>query len=425
MPKPKNDTNEPRSAYVVPRRWLVTLAILLIAPWVIVLGLSVLPPRGAAAPAPVEDPVARGEPAPSIEPGPWGELLITPIVISPPIEQVPTSWGPIQPVEWRFPQTSRDELEPFFTQAGLDRAHVARLLASTREEPRIAGVVVRPDRDLVWGLDPTVRARIYLQLAQSPLNPRQHDAYRYDGASVDDWLGASQLSKETRQLVAPLVYRAGDFLYFADIDLVREKLQDGDELQRLAKALFRVATMMVELRVAGGAQLDSVAEYWGRGGRRTDILPLLESIAGSGPQQQIDITHLLPPVARLNLYRYPKVSMEDLDQPSLVNCLWTALNFFNPRPDDRLVDLRTATDVLRRDYYYVHNRFQLGDVVVFSDAEGNLFHVAVYLAGDLVFTKNGTSSLSPWVILPLSQLKGYYVQYGENTEIQYYRRKDL
>ncbi len=77
------------------------------------------------------------------------------------------------------------------------------------------------------------------------------------------------------------------------------------------------------------------------------------------------------------------------------------------------------------DYYLVHDEFGLGDLVIFSDRFGNPYHAAVYLADGLVFGKNGNSTLSPWVILPLERIKGYYPQHAEDGGIEYYRRNGL
>jgi hypothetical protein len=125
------------------------------------------------------------------------------------------------------------------------------------------------------------------------------------------------------------------------------------------------------------------------------------------------------------LYRYPKVSLEDLEKPQLANCFWTALNFFNTTPDDRMLDPAYALERLHQDYYLVQDGLQLGDIVALSDRNLNIFHVAVYLADDLVFTKNGFFSLAPWTILPMDRLKGHYAEHRDNWRVTYYRRKDF
>lgn len=412
---------------VVPRLWLIVLTAMVCVPWLIAAAIyiwGVRDPSGRASEAADRAPSEAGSAALGAQ-GPWGQLEVTPIVISPPLELVPTNWGPIEPPRWHFPQTSHKALEQFLASAGLDSRQVAELLSSARFDPRINGLVVSPSRDLVKALSPEVRASIYVQLAKSPLNDRQRNAYRHFGSSAAAWLGRSRIPPEIVKLVEPFVYPVGDFLYFSDIDLVRSEVGDGPQLQRLAKGLLREATVLVRLRLSDDSQVDAVAEYWGRGGRRTDIRPLLESIAAGGPQRSIDISHLLPPMARQYLYRYPQISLKDLEKGALVNCFWTALNFFNARPDDRFLNAAYAVETLKRDYHIIHDQFQLGDIAAFADSNGNHFHAAVYLADNLVFGKNGTSSLSPWTIVPIERLKGYYVEHAGDWNVTFYRRNDL
>jgi hypothetical protein len=183
--------------------------------------------------------------------------------------------------------------------------------------------------------------------------------------------------------------------------------------------------VLVRLSVADPGEVEALADYWGRGGRRIDLRPLLESVAGAGPDASIDIVHLLPTFARHHLYRYPKVSTADYDKPLLANCLWTALNFFRNVPEDRFLDVNVALETLKREYYVVEHGYQLGDIIGFVDDEGDLFHVAVYLADDLVFTKNGTSPMAPWTIVSTDYLKGYYHRRADDMRLIYHRRNDL
>jgi hypothetical protein len=194
-------------------------------------------------------------------------------------------------------------------------------------------------------------------------------------------------------------------------------------LQWLAKALMRHSTLLVSLAAPEPSETAAIVEYWGRGGRRTDIRPIIESIAGT--DRKIDISHLLPTLARQHLYRYPRVSLADLDKPILANCFWTALNFFNQIPDDRFLDVDYALERLRSEYVVVHNDLQLGDIVAFLDDEYEVFHVAVYLVDGLVFGKNGLSSLAPWSILPIDHLKGHYIEHSANWRLSFHRRRDL
>jgi hypothetical protein len=421
-----------RAAVVVPGGWLVLMMVLVLAPWIVVGALHLM--RVPAAPAAS----AATVPAPSVAgaSGPWGQLVRTPIAISPPIEYVSKDWGPVQPSVWHFPSLTGDELQSMLITFGISRDDAVRLRGTARSAAPVGGVVVFPEASFVKNMTPEVRARVYLALGRTALNDDsdalinfdQVSSYRYAGASADEWLGAPQISPATRALVDPLIYRHNGFMYFADIERVRGEIADPAELQFLAKRLLRQATLLVRLRVDAQADLERVVEYWGRGGRRTDLRPLLESVARGGGEDDalglIDVSHLLPPIARQHLYRYPRPSVEDMQRPLLANCLWTALNFFNLEPDPRYLDPAFAMAALKSEYYLVQDNYQLGDIVAFSDARGNLFHVAVHLADDLLFSKNGTSPLSPWTILPFEHFKGHYVEYADDWRVTYHRRKD-
>ena len=355
--------------------------------------------------------------------GPWGTLAVTPIVISPPLELVATNWGPVAEPHWYFPGVSPDELEAFLRSAGLAAADAASVRATARTD-RTGALVASPDADLVRGLDRETRAHVYTLLARSPLNFDQAQSFRFGGASPDAWLGGSLISPPTRALVEPLIYEHDGFMHFADLDRIRSEIRDPEEIRRLAKALLRQSTLLVRLTINDSVEVTGLAEYWGRGGRRTDLRPLLESIAGGG-ERTIDIAHLLPSFARERLYRYPKLSAADFDKPALANCLWTALNFFSVTPDDRHLDVSYALEHLKTDYYVVEDGFQLGDIIALLDEDGDLFHVVVYLADDLVLTKNGTSPVAPWIILPMERVKQFYSTRYRELRLIYHRRSDL
>jgi hypothetical protein len=358
--------------------------------------------------------------------GPWGELEITPIVISPPLEYLPRDLAPPRAPQWIFPGRTRDSVAATLREAGLPDGDIARLLAGAHADEDGDGIVLLPDPALVLGLPMDVRAPLYAELGKSPLNQAQDLAFRYKGETADDWLGGTPIADRTRALVDRLIYRDGRFLFFADFDLVRRTIGDTDELQRLHKRLLRQKTLIVNLRIDDAADLDRVIEYWGRGGRRTDIRPLLESIAAGGAGSAIDISHLLPTLARQHLYRYPRATLDVPTRPVLATALWTALNFFNTKPDDRYLDATVALDALKEDYYFIEDNYQLGDIVALTDSSGTIFHAAVYLAGGLIFGKNGATPLAPWSILPLDDLDGHYAEErARGWTLSYLRRKDL
>lgn len=404
------------TSVALPRHWLIALVVLFAIPWLIVAALLL---RGELRSAADDSgmPVATAE----ASRGPWGHLRLTPIVVSPPLEYVPADWGRNAPAEWIFASATPDVVAAFLQSVGLSPEQIARLSPRMRREASIAGVVINPPPDLVRELSPDVRARLYTQLARDSRNFDQAQSFRFIGGSPEEWFGGSLMSAATRQLVEPLVYRDGAFLHFADIESIRAQIASPEERQYLAKTLLRNATVMVHLSVDAAEEVGGLAAYWGTGGRRTDIRPLLESVSDANDERLVDIVHLLPAFARNHLYRYPKLQTVDLTRPLLANCLWSSLNFFEDIPDDRFLDVNYALTTLRTKYYVVEHGYQLGDIVALVDDEGDLFHVAVYLADGLLFTKNGTSPVAPWTIMSLDHLKDFYGRRAENPRVIYHR----
>jgi hypothetical protein len=395
--------------------WLVGLAAIIVVPWIVVAVLFVRgdagPARAPAVPSPVAE-AARG---------PWGHLDLTPIVISPPLEYVSADWGRHAAAEWVFPDATLDVVRAFLSSTGVSPGHIGQLLPHARRESEVAGIVIAPPADIVRALSAEVRARLYTQLARDPRNFDQAQSFRFLGRTAGDWFDGTLMSPATRHLIEPLVYADGDFLHFADIESVRSQIASPLERQHLAKALLRNATVLVRLSVDSPDEVNDLSAYWGIGGRRTDIRPLLESISDANDNRLVDIVHLLPVFARNRLYRYPKIQTLDLTRPLLANCLWSSLNFFEDQPDDRFLDVAYALNALRTQYYVVEHGYQLGDIVALVDDEGDLFHVAVYLADDLVFTKNGMSPVAPWTIMTLDHLQNFYRRRAQQARLIYHR----
>jgi len=416
--------NPARSIVAIPRGWLLAGLAVLTLPWIVVATVYLQQPAVSVSDA---EPATASGPSRTAAQGRWGRLTVTPIIVSPPLEYVAADWGRVESNEyrWYFPGTTPDVLRAFLSSTGLSADQIARLESTAKYEQRISGLTLAPDLDLLRGLSPDVRSRLYRQLARTHLNADHGNSFRFFGASPDAWLSHSMISPETRQFVEPLIYRDGDIMHFADAEIVRRTITDDAERQKLAKVLLRQSTMLVRLAVDSASEVPALAEYWGRGGRATDVRPLLESVAAPGDDAEIDIIHLLPSFARNRLYRYPRLTTGDLNKPALANCLWTSLNFFKSEPDDRFLDVNAALAELRQNYYIVESDSQLGDVIALIDGEGDLFHVVVYLADDLVFTKNGTSPVSPWTIMPLQRVKDYYRNQSQDPRLIYHRRSDF
>lgn len=148
-------------------------------------------------------------------------------------------------------------------------------------------------------------------------------------------------------------------------------------------------------------------EYWNYDGRNKEVRPLFESLARVPGGCLLDVAHLLPPFARKRIYTFPDAVGDPLATKR--NCHWTALNFFNDPADDRFCDPQYVKQVLDRDYVkFEGSDRRLGDILVLFHPGGEALHSAVYVADDLVFTKNGGANTQPWIYMRLDDMLDYY-----------------
>jgi hypothetical protein len=101
------------------------------------------------------------------------------------------------------------------------------------------------------------------------------------------------------------------------------------------------------------------------------------------------------------------------------------MNFFNATtPDNSLANPTNMLAVLKKDYYRVAMPSEYGDVVLIRNANNIVLHSALYLAENLVVTKNGRSAIQPWVITRLGDVVREYT-YNYPPQVEYYRYRGL
>ena len=101
------------------------------------------------------------------------------------------------------------------------------------------------------------------------------------------------------------------------------------------------------------------------------------------------------------------------------DCFWTSFSFFSDEPTDRYFDF--VGHILEERYERAERPLQMGDLVLVFDSDtGRWIHACNYVAGDLVFTKNGRSFGRPWVIQPMREVvEGYLV--SERLSVSFFR----
>jgi hypothetical protein len=363
------------------------------------------------------------DPALPASDGPWGRLEFVPLVVAPTGEFISRMFSLRNQADpWRFPGLDRGGVADLFNQLGIGAALASRMLAGAVEDCTGKCVSLWPDANSLRELTPDARGALYAWLGSATSDSTQANAFRFLGDTLEDWFADAPLSRATIEHVRPYVYRQGGCLRFADLQTVARELTDQAELLRLARVLLRERTTLVKLNVRRGDDLDQLVRYWGRGGREDLVRPLLESLAQFRRGQQVDIVHLLPAFARQHLYTYPTpVGRAGGAQP---DCFWTALNFFNDAADDSLLDPLTVEQSFRRDWRYVPGAPQLGDIAMFHDEREVAHHAAVYLADDILFSKNGSLLSKPWILARREQLAQLYWR-DAPLSVRYFRRVDL
>jgi hypothetical protein len=355
-------------------------------------------------------------------PGPWGELQYTRIVIEPPEEFTASDYVAHSEPTWYFKGYDAAKLAALWDAAGLSRTEVASLSAESAIEKGADYVRVKPSVALVIGLSPAARTKIYSALSIFPENTSQSEPFRFRAESADEWFENSNLSDATLTLVKRLLYRRGTSLLFSDQDIVLAQIDSPAERVKLIKTLARKSSLLVKLLVKPHADLDTLSTYWGRGLRRKALRPFLESVSHRSNGITVDIAHLLPRFARAHLFTYPQLS----DHAGDINhdCHWSSLNFFNDPPDERFANQEYVKHTLETDYYVPTGPALLGDVLVFERSDGAVIHSCVYVADDIVFTKNGSAAVMPWMLMNLPDVIAFYPA-DVALKIRAYRRKDL
>ena len=116
----------------------------------------------------------------------------------------------------------------------------------------------------------------------------------------------------------------------------------------------------------------------------------------------VALRELLPPFARERLGTFPP-------RDTRFDCFWTALNFFSPTGEGGALMDSTAFDATTTSWTQVSlDQLRFGDVLVFRTEAGATEHAAVYLAEDLVFSKDGWTMHRAWELVRIARERRVY-----------------
>lgn len=353
---------------------------------------------------------------------PWGELVTGDIFIEQPDEYVSLEKDANHPIRWVYPDRKPGEVRALMSAAGMTAAQITAALDPACIEVTANATLVNPTAGVVLGLSPQVRSTLYELMAEWPANKHMIEPYHLDENDLDARFSSGGVPAEAVAMVKKLIYHRRGNAYFSDVELVLHGLPDDATRVRFLKVLSGQPAVLAGLRLRADSDIDKLVGYWGKvpGVRTTDLRPLLESVARSPGGGTLNILHLLPAFARERLFTFP---LPDQAGVPVNDCHWTALNFFNAIPDPRLQDVAYASDHVKENYFQIGQPSMIGDLIfLLNDADG-VIHSAVYIAGDVVFTKNGVNFGQPWILMRMPDLLNVYTR-DVAPKVQYYRRKD-
>jgi hypothetical protein len=302
---------------------------------------------------------------------------------------------------WWFGNMTEAQLEALFTAPDLTPAQRQALTDRTRWSAAADGWLVQPPAEVVRSLSPAARARIYGVLFQHPRNRSRGRPFRIAADKFEGWLASCGLPPQLHGLFRSLTYRQGESVCFADFELI-EAHCTLEQQRQLSKAFSRCPALLMRLRLGSESDLESLVEYWSRYRPPRVVKPFLESLMRVPGGAALNVAFFFPPFARLRLYTYPDPAAEP--DAAQQDCFWTALNFANDRPDARFHNEALVQSTLRSAYAEVPSPWQFGDLILLLEEGRTAIHLCVYVADDVVFTKNGADLLRPWVLMKLSNV---------------------
>jgi hypothetical protein len=354
--------------------------------------------------------------------GPWGQLETFEVLLEAPVDLLRASEPKSVRTRWFFAKMNGDAVAELI-QRIVRKEELARKLCDLNRWLEDAdGVSVFPRTEDLLQMEEAARAEMYAQLAKFQENPFHVEPEILYGGSFEEWAGGVQISETARNFIKTLSYRRGSMLQFSDLPALLGVLPTEQERIEALRALSRTPSLVAKI-IINQTPTEKLAAYWHKGFRLKDTSSFMASVKQNKNVDRMDLMHLLPSGIRKILYTFPDPTQARSGY--LPDCHWSALNFFNTQPLDRLADPIQATAYTLEKFTPIEPPYELGDVLFFTDTRtGDAYHSCVYIADNVVFTKNGRSPLQPWVLMKLASVKELYDMHFR-TKVSAYRRKDM
>lgn len=336
-------------------------------------------------------------------PGPWGEMDYFYTYLEAPQSLVDLLPVPSQQTVWRFPGFTPEQVRAIFAAMPLTSELQSELVERSVWHIADNGTRVHPSARFLEALPPESRIALYRVLRRFNENPYHHNPVVIESGDVAAWFQRAGLSELALKAIAGLAYPLGDSLAFSDLPYLLGLMSSDEEERAMIKAMTRTRTMVLRLRISKDSDTESLREYWTAGYKYKDVLPILESIQRVEGVERIDVAHLVPPLPRKLLYTYPTLAQGLTGR--YPDSFWTAMNFFQFMAREDYLDGGIVQREIAEKFEPVQPPYRYGDMLLMIEPESRrALHASIYIADDIVFTKNGSELLQPWLLMRMPDL---------------------
>jgi hypothetical protein len=340
-------------------------------------------------------------------PGPWGDLEYYYVHLEAPDHIVDLVAAPSERTSWFFPGKTLEEIKAILTTALFTKEEQEAMLEDSLRYQLNPPYRIFPTTEMVERMNPLSRQILYRELRPWSENRFYHRPVIIETGNVRSWVADSGLSAETISRIERMTYRIGDSLAFSDVSAILSKISTDHEEREFLKSLTRTRSLVLRLKISPESDFESLKDYWSVGRKSKDILPFFESISQTPGREMIDVIHLLPPTPRKYLNTFPPLSLGIEGQ--FPGSFWASMNFFRYTPLIDFDDPEYSKAYIRRFYKSARQPYQYGDLILITDPiSGRTNHTCVFVADDIVYTKNGRSILKPFVFMKLSDMLSLY-----------------
>ena len=339
--------------------------------------------------------------------GAWGTLLTRDINLERPAEYLTEEVAAPRPEKWTFNNLKPDAVKKIFAQCGLSEAQVAGAFAPGNFAEHNSGTELTPMEEFLLAFTPEQRQKFFMAVAGLGVDLYWEFPYIFPGNDFAEICADPRLHPDDVKLLKKLAYPNGATMQLSDYFFLLEKIPTVERRTKLTQALSRQSAVMARLAIQPDTDIDKIAAYWGNmpNVRFTDIRPLMESIKQLPAGGSISLLYFLPKFARERLYTYPLPNQAG--DPTM-DCHWTTFNFANDPPDNRFNDPAYAVEFIRKNYYQISAPSQYGDILLLMNEKQEVKHSAVFIADNIVFTKNGNNYRQPWMLMRIPDLLATY-----------------